>query len=242
MPTVSIEVEGGVYNSELERVSDVLVVDTGSRKIIGLANPPSYSKRTKIKGFVFPSFIDAHMHLTGTGLKLLGVDLGTARSPRDVGLLLSRAKGGIAFGRGWDQESFEPEGALPTRDMLDKYVGDRPAIAVRICGHMAVVNTHAFAATEVHKKYPSLVDLKRGILFEDAVEYTVNKLLETTRIDEYIEVALNELANAGIAGVSSMSCPPREYYTLLKLSKQGRLRLHVACYTDHDKIQTIRPE
>ena len=242
MPTVSIEVEGGVYNSELERISDILVVDTDSRKIIGLNNPPSYSKKTQIKGFVFPSFIDAHMHLTGTGLKLLGVDLGTARSPRDVGLLLRQAKGSIAFGRGWDQESFEPEGTLPTRDILDKYVGDRPAIAVRVCGHMAVVNTYTLSATEVHKKYPSLVDLKRGILFEDAVEYTVNKLLETMSIDQYIEVALNELANAGIAGVSSMSCPPKEYYTLLKLSKQRRLRLHVACYPDHDKIETIRPE
>ena len=243
MPTLSIEVEGGVYNSELERISDILVVDTSSRRIIGLnKTPPSYSKRIRIKGFVFPSFIDAHMHLTGTGLKLLGADLSIARTPRDIGLLLKQASGSIAFGRGWDQESFEPEGVLPTRDILDKYVSDRPALAVRICGHMAVTNTKTLIATEVHRKYPGLVDTEKGILFEDAVEYTVNKLLETTSIDQYIETAVKELTSTGIAGVSSMSCSPREYHTLLKLSRRGKLRLHVACYPDYYKIEAIRPE
>jgi predicted amidohydrolase YtcJ len=243
MPTVSIEVEGGVFNSELEHISDNLLLDTDSHRIIGLNTTlPSYSKKIRIEGYVFPGFIDAHMHLTGTGLKLLGVDLSKARNPRDIGLLLRRAKGSIAYGRGWDQESFETEGELPNRALLDQYVNDRPAIGVRVCGHMAVVNTKALFVTEVHKKYPELVDVEKGLLIEDAVEYAVNKLLETMSVEQYIKAAADALINAGIAGVSSMSCSPKEYYTLLELSRKNNLQLHVACYPDYGKVESIKQE
>ncbi|MEB3755571.1 MAG: amidohydrolase family protein, partial [Desulfurococcales archaeon] len=95
---------------------------------------------------------------------------------------------------------------------------------------------------EPQKTYPQFVDTEKGLLIEDAVEYTVNELLERNGSTmEFLEVALKELADSGIAGVSSMSCPPSEYNTLLELSRQNKVIQKISCYPDYNRINDFSP-
>ncbi|MCE4615140.1 MAG: amidohydrolase family protein [Desulfurococcales archaeon] len=241
MPTLVIEADSVLDNS-LHHIGNNIAVDTATGVVIGIDRGEiSYAKTVKIKGYVFPGFIDAHIHLTGTGIKLLGASLENTRDPEEIGRLLAGVSGSIVYGRGWDQESFNTPGTIPTRRILDKYVQDRPAIAVRVCGHMAVANTLALRIVEPQKKYPKFVDAEKGILLEDAVEYTVNTLLERNgNTIEYVHAALKELAETGIAGLSSMSCTPSEYRSLITISRQRNILQKVSCYPDYYRINEFQ--
>ncbi|MEB3806953.1 MAG: amidohydrolase [Desulfurococcales archaeon] len=219
----------GVYDGSMDYVGDVLLVEDGY--IRGVNRRASYARDVVIEGYVLPSFVDAHLHLTWIGLLKNGVDLSNARSPKDVARQLARAQGPLAYGRGWDQESFTDRGTLPTRRILDQYIDDRPAVAVRVCGHLAVVNTRALEMTRVHEKYPGLVDRERGIVYEDAVEHVVNQLLNLVDVVDLVKTGLEEAYSHGIGGVSSMSCPLSEAKALKALEDRGDTPpVRVACY------------
>ena len=217
----------GVYNEHLEHVGDTLLVEDGIIKGPGTA---SYAKDINVEGYVTPAFVDAHLHISWLGLALQGVDLSGVQTPEALARSLARSRGKIAYGRGWDQERFSPRGALPTRRLLDQYVPDRPAIAVRTCGHMAVLNTLALETTGVHRMFPSLVDPETGIAKEDAVYTAVEMLFEKVDLTSLVREAVVEIRKSGIAGVSSMACPVSEARALATLERRGDLGVRVACY------------
>ena len=230
MASVLYQAEGVVdHNGDL--VSTQVVVEDGTVKT--LTPGAGYYKKVDVKGYILPAFVDAHLHLKGLGASLYGVDLRGSRSAREVAERLGKARGPVAFGRGWDQEAFTEPG-LPDRRLLDNAVGDRPGVAVRVCGHMAVANTRALEETKPWLRYPDQVDREKGILVEDAVYYVVNKLLE--RLDEktLVEEAARALADAGIAGASSMACSDGEIRALLELDSRGSLPIRVACYANRE--------
>src|SRR5690242_2265499 len=106
-------------------------------------------------GFVAPAFVDSHVHLTGTGLTLAGLDLRTATSLRDcLQRLADYARAhpdGPIWGHGWDESGW-PEGAGPTTADLDQVVGDRPVYLARVDVHSAA------ASTALRQLAPELAD------------------------------------------------------------------------------------
>ena len=91
-----------------------------------------------------PAFVDAHVHATGTGLALTGLDLSSRVSLRDalrsIADHAARTPTGTVLGTGWDETAW-PEGRGPTRHDLDAVVGDRPAYLARVDVHSATVST-----------------------------------------------------------------------------------------------------
>ncbi len=236
MPAVLIEADG-VLDSNLEMVSDRVLVKDGV--IVSLSTSPSYATRRRVKGYIAPAFVDAHLHITWLGLALNGADLSPATSPEDVARLLSNARGPVAYGRGWDQERFRDPNTLPTRALLDMAVPDRPAVAVRVCGHLAVANTLALDLTRPWLAYPRHVDRERGMLREDAVYYVVEKLLSLLDTKSLVRDAVNTLASVGVAGASSMSCPANEAKALARLEREGSLPMRVACYPSPEGLEEV---
>ena len=153
---------------------------------------------------------------------------------------LASARGPIAYGRGWDQEVLE-EGRPPTRAELDRAVPDRPAVAVRICGHMAVANTLALRIARPWEAYPGLVDPDGGMLLEDAVYYTLERLLGSLNITGLVEEAARRLYSVGVRGASSMACNTKEVEALERLSLSGRLPLRVSCYVESSLLDKVGP-
>ena len=226
-----------VINHYGEATGDTIVVSEGRIAAVTYGAYPSYATVRRLNGYILPGFVDAHLHIAGLGLALTGADLRNARDPWEVAERLSDAKGPIAYGRGWDQEHFRTEKRYPTRKELDAAVPDRPAVAIRVCGHVAVANTLALHMARPWEAHPSLVDRESGLLLEDAVGYTIERLLDQVSISLPVEMAVEALASAGIAGVSSLSCTPAEARALRKLEMMGSLRVRVSCYPDAARLE-----
>lgn len=95
--------------------------------------------------WVAPAFVDAHVHLTSTGLALTGLDLSSATSLADcLRMLRESATGmperGVLLGHGWDDTAW-PEGRPPTTAEVDACVGDRPAYLSRVDVHSALASS-----------------------------------------------------------------------------------------------------
>lgn len=95
-------------------------------------------------GFVAPAFVDSHVHLTSTGLALVGLDLRDATSLRHcLDLLESYARDhpdGVIWGHGWDESGWS-DPAVPTTADLDAAVGARAVYLARIDVHSAAVSS-----------------------------------------------------------------------------------------------------
>ena len=99
---------------------------------------------------VVPGFYDSHIHLLGSGQRLSEVALKDAANGVEFGRRLQQFDRKLPrdrwlLGGEWDHDrTFH--GQLPSAELLDKYVRDRPVFLRRYDGHMAVVNSHVLHA------------------------------------------------------------------------------------------------
>ncbi|BBY16180.1 amidohydrolase [Mycolicibacterium litorale] len=94
--------------------------------------------------FVAPAFVDSHVHLTATGLSLIGLDLRHAGSLRECLDLLEQYvrthPGGVIWGHGWDESGW-PEPVAPSTEDIDAVVGPHAAYLARVDVHSAVASS-----------------------------------------------------------------------------------------------------
>jgi predicted amidohydrolase YtcJ len=98
---------------------------------------------------LLPGFVDAHVHLTPTGLALGGGDLRAVRSADDllaaVRLLARTAPAdGPLWGHGFDDATFQPAG-LPRAEAVAEASGGRPVYLSRVCGHQGLATLDLLA-------------------------------------------------------------------------------------------------
>ena len=93
---------------------------------------------------VAPAFVDAHVHVTETGLALTGVDLSGAASLAQaldaVAAAAAAHPGEQLLGSGWDETAW-PEGRGPTAAELDRAAGGAEVYLSRVDVHSAVVSS-----------------------------------------------------------------------------------------------------
>ncbi len=98
---------------------------------------------------VTPAFVDAHAHVTETGLAMTGLDLHDATSLADVLRRVEdagrRSGGRPVLGTGWDERGW-PEGRAPSRAELDRAAYGGSVYLARVDVHSAVVSS-SLAAT-----------------------------------------------------------------------------------------------
>lgn len=98
---------------------------------------------------VTPAFVDAHVHVTDTGLALDGLDLRRVRSLREALDLVERAarsgRGRPILGGGWDETTW-PERRPPTSAELDRASYGGLVYLARVDIHSAVVSSQLLAA------------------------------------------------------------------------------------------------
>jgi predicted amidohydrolase YtcJ len=101
-------------------------------------------RRIDLAGAVLqPAFVDAHVHLTATGLALAGLDLHDCHSVDDciaaVRAVASIVPGRVIMGGGWDELDW-PDARPPTAEELAAAGGGRPVLLERADGHSAVAD------------------------------------------------------------------------------------------------------
>jgi len=98
---------------------------------------------------VTPAFVDAHAHLSQTGLALASLDLSGVRTLVEaLDALAAYARGRtdtVLLGFGWDETRWS-EGCPPTGAEVDRAVGDRACYVSRVDGHSAVASAALIAA------------------------------------------------------------------------------------------------
>ncbi|PRY18122.1 hypothetical protein CLV37_101366 [Kineococcus rhizosphaerae] len=92
---------------------------------------------------ITPAFVDAHTHLTETGLRETGLDLsGCASAAEVLDAVAARAvPGELLAGFGWDESRWPGTDRVPTREELDRAGGGAPVLLSRVDGHSALVSS-----------------------------------------------------------------------------------------------------
>ena len=203
---------------------------------------------------VTAAFVDAHAHVTETGLASTGVDLTTAVSVRDALDSVAAAARTTAatdpvLGHGWDERLW-PEQRPPTRAELDRATAGRAVYLSRIDVHSAVVSS-AMAESL------GLADLEGWSTdgrVERAASHAARRLtregISTSRRRSLQRAALQAAAAAGIGAVHEMSAPhiapAADLVELVDLADSEPLPQVVAyrgtLVRDEDELSAVLPE
>ena len=184
---------------------------------------------------VLPGFIDAHVHLFDAGLREIGwrVDLsGLSRDETLAALreaVKSRGEGEWVIGEGWD-ESRWGEPRYLTRGELDRVAPDSPLGAVRMDGHMIVLNRVGLrAASSIVPDHGSdLFDPGKGILREEAA-WTLLERIEPdpSTLAEALSGAARLCHRLGVTSVHTMT---KAWRVPILFERRGRDLLRIGVY------------
>ncbi|MFW6120100.1 MAG: amidohydrolase [Petrotogales bacterium] len=188
-------------------------------------------KKHDIKGYyVYPGFVDSHLHLVATGKRQLTPTLDEVSSKHELNLLLKNIPNknmvsNIINARGWDQDKL---GFMPDRDYLDSIFPETSAILERRCGHVAVVNSAMIERYNL-KEIDGLdgTRISRGYLKERALIKLQNLMtLSNDELNTYLNKGVEILLKYGITSVHTDDLHSVELESLIKiLSTQEKIRI-----------------
>ncbi|HEX5495092.1 MAG TPA: amidohydrolase family protein [Mycobacteriales bacterium] len=144
---------GGHVHTPLDRHATAMLIHDDTITWVGTDTTDTTTPDTVVDldgALVTPCFVDAHVHLTSTGLALDGLDLaGTPTLAAALDALADHATATgatVVLGTGWDETTW-PEHRPPTPAELDRATGGAMVYLSRVDAHSAVVSTALLAAT-----------------------------------------------------------------------------------------------
>ncbi|WP_084615590.1 amidohydrolase [Solimonas flava] len=250
---------GAVYTVSNEQPWAEAVAVSGNRIVyVGTeAGADAYvGKRTQLVdlrgGMLLPGFIDGHSHVYATETFLDAGLILRERPPADVIAALKRYVEAhpderMIRGVGWIYEAFPESG--PTRQMIDPFISDRPAVLKAIDGHHMWVNSKALQIAGITRDTPDPLPGKSwfqrdpqtgeptGFIVEGAAMQLLRDRLtakgypfETReRLARGIEHGIPALAAAGITTLFDAGSPNQDetYELLHEMEKRGALTVRV---------------
>ncbi len=158
------------------------------------------------------------------------------------------------IGRGWDQDRFE-EKRFPTREDIDAVAGSSPALMVRVCGHIGVVNSLAIRKIKEPTKYSSeLVPRSEngqidGLVKEAALDCVWRKIPPPSEklLTELFAHAQQKALSVGLIGVHCILSENWriELSAIKSLDRTGRLTLKTSLFlpvTSLSMVERMTPE
>ncbi|MGI9125987.1 MAG: amidohydrolase [Mycobacterium sp.] len=175
----------------------------------GLEQFPRAERVDLAGALVTPAFVDSHVHLTSTGLRLTGLDLGPATSRehclRILAGYLAAHPGQPVWGHGWDDTRWDHP---PSTDDVDGIAATVPVYLARVDVHSAVANT---ALRQMVSGLPAVsgFDHQRPLSAEahHLVRAEARRLLTWEQRDEARRTALDAAAAAGVVAVHECAGP-----------------------------------
>ncbi|HUQ87499.1 MAG TPA: amidohydrolase [Vicinamibacterales bacterium] len=233
--------DGGTDLAEAVAIRGNKVIRVGSNREIQRLKRAQTIVVDARGGAVMPGFIDAHTHVINGGLSLDQVSLGDATTVDDIKDTIrawaeAHPERAWIVGRGWYYQPFN--GAMPTRQMLDALVPDRPAYLIAYDGHTGWANTKALKAAGITRrtKAPAngvIVKDSRGeptgALKEAAMTLMTVAAPQATEEDRLaaIRAAIDEAHRFGITSVQDAGGSAADLDLFDRLRKRRELTLRV---------------
>ena len=228
-------------------VADAIAVAGERVAAVGSANDIARWRRphtrvVELRGrTVTPGFQDAHIHPVFAGLDLMRCPLHAFYRVDEYLAAIKAYSDAHAdetwiLGGGWSMGSFE--GGYPTRELLDRVTGERPAFFDNRDGHDAWVNSAALALAGITRDTPDPGDgrIRRdadgeptGALHEGAMKL-VTKLLPEASDEENVRalgIAQEHLQMLGITAWQDAIVGPREELAYRTVAGRGGLTARV---------------
>jgi hypothetical protein len=197
---------------------------------------------------VVPGFYDSHIHLLGSGERLSEVALKDAETEEEFGRRLREFDGKLPrdrwlTGGEWDHDrTFK--GELPTAELIDKYVPNRPVFLRRYDGHMGVVNTRVLKMANITAQTP---DPSGGVIYRKSGSKEPTGLLRDnamnllgglfpptsdTEVAEAVHAALAEMRREGVTSAQDMdgsddATRRKLFRTYQQLARSGQLTARI---------------
>lgn len=193
---------------------------------------------------VLPGFVDTHLHALDYAETKKFIKLNGSESVDEV---IERSKehykrNGLSqewlIGWGWNQSEFKDGNDFIYKEDLDKISTEYPIILLRVCAHVAVVNSKAMELilkNEITKEAMEYIDIEKGILRESSIIVYRKALARPTieYIKEMILSAQEDFLKEGITQVHSadyFSAVPEEDWEKVitaytELEKEGKLKV-----------------
>jgi predicted amidohydrolase YtcJ len=176
-------------------------------------------------GSILPAFNDAHVHFLMASRSLGELDLYGAETvaevERRVGGYAASHRGPWIVGRGWFYSAFP--GGVPTVELLDRLVPDRPAYIESFDAHTGWANTRALSAAGV---------ASTGVLKEAAMLGVTRHIPRRTKDEdlEALRAGMRVAAEHGIGSVQEAGGgqDQLELWDALRESDELTLRVRVA--------------
>jgi hypothetical protein len=192
------------------------------------ADAPTADRTVPLDGaLVTPAFVDAHVHLTDTGLTAGALDLSEAGSAGELLAAVARAAAGlpadaVVFGHGWD-ESRWADPTLPDAAALDRAAGNRPVYAAQASLHSALCSSALLSAAAGAAGYDPGGWLRRDA--HHAARTVALGAITAAQREAAQRAALRRAASLGIAAVHECGGPgiasAADFSSLLARSGDG---------------------
>lgn len=240
---------GNIITMEGDCPESVLVEDGVVRRT-GRSCGQKGARPFDLKGAtLLPAFIDSHSHITALAQTLGLAPLEKARCFGDIAAALrsfAQENPSVSWisGFGYDH-NFLKEKAHPTRQVLDKAVGDRPCVIAHASGHMGVANTAALRILGITQSTP---DPDGGRIGREPDGQPSGYLEETAFTSASIprpgleeqcrlmEKAQQVYLRYGITTVQDGYTRKPEWQLLKAMADSGRLTVDTVCYPDCSEL------
>jgi hypothetical protein len=176
------------------------------------------------KEYRFPAFFDSHLHFLGIGMSSKILDF---KEDRSIEAILAKIKSAASakaiFGRGWNQLDLVEKRMLDKTD-LDRVCPNTPVVLLRVCGHVACINSEAFRRLDLTfeniQAYGKSIDYPRGLLYEDALPLLdhLRDVPSISDIKDCFRIAEKMLLETGVTTILSddFSSSPLPYPLIIQ--------------------------
>lgn len=233
--------DGAAVLAEAVAIRGNKVVRVGSNREIQRLRRAQTTTVDARGGAVVPGFNDAHAHFISGGLSLDQVNLleaTTLDEIKDTVRIWSEAHPERTWitGRGWYYQPFA--GTLPTRQLLDTLVPNRPAYLIAYDGHTGWANTRALKLAGItrHTRNPAngviVKDPRTGEpsgALKEAAMALMTAVPQPTTEDKIaaIRAGLVEAHRVGITSVQNAGGTAEDLELYDRLRKRGELTVRV---------------
>ncbi len=248
-PVDLIVLNGRVYTADEDGAFAEAVAIQGNRILrVGTTRDISRLRRAQTVvvdakgGAVLPGFNDAHAHLLDGGLALSAIDLSQLETVDAVEQEIAmwarlHPEAPWIVGRGWHYEMFP--GALPSRHLLDRVLGHRPAFLLSQDGRTGWANSAALAAAGITRL---TADPANGVIARDprsgeptgalkgsATGLVMRHMPQPARATQLaaLKSAIREAHRLGITSVQNAGGSADELELYSELRRRGELELRV---------------